>query len=104
MIRQEFLDLFRLQPGKKVRLKDHDTGWAQTKELKEFGKDAVNGYPQPRMSRWECVGSRKTWDFSSQSCRPPFILLSTWAPTYRDHEAAAQSPSRRASPKTGRRR
>src|SRR5499425_2884939 len=41
MIRQDILDLFRLQPGKKVRLKAHDTGWAQTKELKEFGKDAV---------------------------------------------------------------
>ena len=41
MIRQEILNLFRLQPGKKVRLKDHDTGWAQTKELKELGKDVV---------------------------------------------------------------
>ena len=41
MIRQDILDLFRLKPGKKVQLKDHDTGWAQTEELKEFGKDAV---------------------------------------------------------------
>jgi PPK2 family polyphosphate:nucleotide phosphotransferase len=41
MIRPDILDLFRLQPGKKVRLRDHDTGWAQTKELKELGKDAV---------------------------------------------------------------
>jgi PPK2 family polyphosphate:nucleotide phosphotransferase len=41
MISQDILDRFRLQPGKKVRLKDHDTGWAQTKELKELGKDAV---------------------------------------------------------------
>jgi PPK2 family polyphosphate:nucleotide phosphotransferase len=41
MIRQDILNLFRLQPGKKVRLKDHDTGWAQTKELKELGKDVV---------------------------------------------------------------
>jgi len=41
MIHQDFLDIFRLKPGKKVRLKDHDTGWAQTKELKELGKDAV---------------------------------------------------------------
>src|SRR5262249_45773432 len=41
MIQQDILDLFRLQPGKKVRLKDHDTGWAQTEELKELGKDAV---------------------------------------------------------------
>jgi PPK2 family polyphosphate:nucleotide phosphotransferase len=41
MIRQDILDIFRLKPGKKVRLKDHDTGWAQTEELKELGKDAV---------------------------------------------------------------
>jgi PPK2 family polyphosphate:nucleotide phosphotransferase len=41
MIRQDILDRFRLQPGKKVQLKDHDTGWAQTKELKELGKDVV---------------------------------------------------------------
>ena len=41
MIRQEILGRFRLQPGKKVRLKDHDTGWAQTKELKELGKGIV---------------------------------------------------------------
>jgi PPK2 family polyphosphate:nucleotide phosphotransferase len=41
MIQQDILDLFRLKPGKKVRLKDHDTGWAQTKELKELGKDVV---------------------------------------------------------------
>src|SRR5262245_7393610 len=41
MIRQDILDLFRLKPGKQLRLKDHDTGWAQTKELKELGKDVV---------------------------------------------------------------
>jgi hypothetical protein len=41
MIQQDILDIFRLKSGKKVRLKDHDTGWAQTKELKELGKDMV---------------------------------------------------------------
>jgi PPK2 family polyphosphate:nucleotide phosphotransferase len=41
MIQQDLIDLFRLKPGKKVRLKDHDTGWAQTKEMKELGKDVV---------------------------------------------------------------
>jgi PPK2 family polyphosphate:nucleotide phosphotransferase len=43
MIQQDILDRFRVKPGKKVRLKDHDTGWAQTKEMKELGKDAVKG-------------------------------------------------------------
>jgi PPK2 family polyphosphate:nucleotide phosphotransferase len=41
VISQDILECFRLQPGKKVRLNDHDTGWAQTKELKELGKDVV---------------------------------------------------------------
>jgi PPK2 family polyphosphate:nucleotide phosphotransferase len=41
MISPDIIDLFRLKPGKKLRLKDHDTGWAQTKELKELGKAVV---------------------------------------------------------------
>jgi|SRR5262249_49278559 len=41
MIDPKIIDLFRVQPGKGVRLKDHDTGWAQTKELKELGKAEV---------------------------------------------------------------
>ena len=30
-----------MAPGKKVRLKDHDTGWAQNEELKDIGKDTL---------------------------------------------------------------
>ncbi len=41
MIRPDIIDLFRVPPGKKVRLKDYDSGWAQTEEMKELGKDAV---------------------------------------------------------------
>src|SRR5436190_9373832 len=41
MIQQDILDRFRVEPGKRLRLKDHDTGWAQSKELKEAGKAAV---------------------------------------------------------------
>ena len=41
MIREDLLELFRVPSGKKIRLRDHDTGWAQTKELKELGKDAI---------------------------------------------------------------
>jgi PPK2 family polyphosphate:nucleotide phosphotransferase len=40
-MRQELMKRFRVPPGKKVRLADHDPGWAQTKELRELGKDAV---------------------------------------------------------------
>ena len=41
MIRKDILDLLRVKPGSKVRLKDHDTGWALSKELKELGKDQI---------------------------------------------------------------
>jgi PPK2 family polyphosphate:nucleotide phosphotransferase len=41
MIDLDLLEPLRVKPGKKLRLKDHDPGWAQTKELKEFGKDQV---------------------------------------------------------------
>ncbi len=30
-----------MAPGTKVRLKDHDTGWAQNEELKDIGKDTL---------------------------------------------------------------
>src|SRR5262245_22044893 len=41
MLQEEIVDLMRVPPGKKIRLKDYETGWAQTKELKAFGKEAV---------------------------------------------------------------
>jgi PPK2 family polyphosphate:nucleotide phosphotransferase len=41
MIDQDLLDHLRVKPGKKFRLKDHDTGWAQNQQLKDLGKDEV---------------------------------------------------------------
>jgi PPK2 family polyphosphate:nucleotide phosphotransferase len=41
MINEEIIEFFRVPPGKKVRLKDYDTGWAQTEELQELGKDVI---------------------------------------------------------------
>lgn len=41
MIRSEIIDQFRVPPHSKVRLKDHDTSWAQTPELQQAGKDAI---------------------------------------------------------------
>jgi PPK2 family polyphosphate:nucleotide phosphotransferase len=46
MINPKIIKLFQVTPGDKVRLKQHDTGWAQTAELKELGKDAVKGRAQ----------------------------------------------------------
>ena len=41
MIKQKYIDLLRVEPGKKIHLNDYDTGWAQTEEIKEFGKDKL---------------------------------------------------------------
>jgi PPK2 family polyphosphate:nucleotide phosphotransferase len=41
MIRKDIIDLFRVPVGKKLRLKDHNPGWKQSEEFKDFGKDAL---------------------------------------------------------------
>jgi PPK2 family polyphosphate:nucleotide phosphotransferase len=41
MIRKDIIELFRVPPGKKIRLRDYNPGWAQTKEMKELGKDDI---------------------------------------------------------------
>jgi PPK2 family polyphosphate:nucleotide phosphotransferase len=51
MPRQDLMDFFRIPPGKRVRLKDHDTGWAQTRELKELGKEVVKERAQAILDR-----------------------------------------------------
>ena len=43
MINPKIIKLFQVAPGEKVRLKQRETGWAQTAEFKELGKDAVKG-------------------------------------------------------------
>ena len=47
MIRPDLIESFRVPAGKKkLSLDDYDPGWAQSKELKEFGKDAVKARAQ----------------------------------------------------------
>ena len=41
MIKKKYIDLFCVDPEKKIRLKDFDTGWAQNDEFQEFGKDKL---------------------------------------------------------------
>lgn len=41
MIRKDIIDLFRVPAGATVRLKDHNSGWAQTEEMEELGKDSL---------------------------------------------------------------
>ncbi len=46
MIRDDILALLRVPPETKVRLKDYDSGWAQTEEMKELGKDVIKDRAQ----------------------------------------------------------
>src|SRR5947209_1303304 len=41
MIRDDIIDRFRVPPGKKFRLKDHNPGWKQTDEFEDLGKDEI---------------------------------------------------------------
>ena len=41
MISKKLLDQLCVKPGKKVKLSEYDTGWAQTDDLKEAGKESV---------------------------------------------------------------
>jgi PPK2 family polyphosphate:nucleotide phosphotransferase len=41
MIRKDIIELFRVPPGKKIQLRDYNSGWAQTREMKELGKDDI---------------------------------------------------------------
>jgi PPK2 family polyphosphate:nucleotide phosphotransferase len=43
MINPKLIKLFQVEPGEKARLKQRDTGWAQTAEMKELGKDDIKG-------------------------------------------------------------
>ncbi len=43
MIDIDLIQRFRVEPGKKIRLKEYHTGWDQTKELKLLGKDVIKG-------------------------------------------------------------
>ncbi|WP_459556698.1 polyphosphate kinase 2 family protein [Lacunimicrobium album] len=43
MTRDEWIEILRVKPESKIRLKNFDTGWAQTDELKELGKDVLKG-------------------------------------------------------------
>ena len=41
MLEHEIIQKLRVPPDRNIRLKDYDSGWQQTKELRLLGKDAV---------------------------------------------------------------
>ncbi|QDT57046.1 Polyphosphate kinase 2 (PPK2) [Caulifigura coniformis] len=51
MLKKDILEALRVEPGKKFRLQDRDTGWAQTKQLKELDKDDVKARAREVLER-----------------------------------------------------
>lgn len=41
MIREDIIDLFRVPTDETIKIKDYNSGWAQTEEMAELGKDAL---------------------------------------------------------------
>ena len=41
MIKKKYIDLLRVKPGKKISIKDYDTGWGQHDDFKDIGKDEL---------------------------------------------------------------
>jgi PPK2 family polyphosphate:nucleotide phosphotransferase len=46
VIDKKILERFHVEPGTRVRLKDHDPGWKQSDELRRLGKEAAKGRAQ----------------------------------------------------------
>jgi PPK2 family polyphosphate:nucleotide phosphotransferase len=46
VIRKEMIDRLKVRPGHEARLDRRDTGWAQTKELRELGRDVIKARAQ----------------------------------------------------------
>jgi len=51
MLKKDILEALRVEPGSTLRLKDRDTGWAQTQELKELGKDDIKARARELLDR-----------------------------------------------------
>ena len=64
MINQKYIELFRVKPGKKIRLKDYDTGWEQTEEFTGNGQGPIK-------ETHECYPGRKSGGFD---CDPAIAV------------------------------
>jgi PPK2 family polyphosphate:nucleotide phosphotransferase len=51
MIRKDIIDRFRVPVGETVRLKDFNSGWAQTEEMEELGKDEIKERAQQTLQQ-----------------------------------------------------
>src|SRR5438094_7834695 len=51
MIPKDIIDVFRVSPGKKFRLKDHNPGWKQSAEFEGLGKEVVKERTQELLTR-----------------------------------------------------
>src|SRR5262245_6795646 len=50
-ISQKIIERLMVQPGKRARLEDRDTGWAQSEELKAVGKKEVKARAEAALAR-----------------------------------------------------
>jgi len=51
MLEHEIIQQLRVPPGEKIRLKDYDSGWKQTEELRLLGKDVVKATAQAYLEK-----------------------------------------------------
>jgi PPK2 family polyphosphate:nucleotide phosphotransferase len=51
MLRDKIIDRFRIPPGERVKLKDHDPAWAGTDELKELTRGEIKERAQTVLNR-----------------------------------------------------
>ena len=67
-VSKKIIERFRIPPGQRVNLKDHDSGWAQTKELRNWGKRRSRNEPR-RSFRTASNGWRKL----KKCCTPTIV-------------------------------
>ena len=51
MLEHEIIQQLRVPPGEKIRLKDYDSSWKQTEELRLLGKDVVKATAQAYLEK-----------------------------------------------------
>jgi len=51
MIPKKVVERFRVDPGEKFRLADHDPGWEGTPEMRRLGEDALRARARERLAR-----------------------------------------------------
>jgi hypothetical protein len=83
MIRKEIIDLFRVPPGKKIRLKDYDPGWAWTKEARRPERGRIGTFNRSYYEEVLVVRVHPEW-LDKQKLPPGKRGMPFWRDRYRD--------------------